>query len=141
MYRTSKPFTHRASSKATFLLLIFVAALSVLRAQPAGTLAEDRKRGITLIEEGKFVEAVKVLSAVTKKNKNDITAWHWVGVAFERQGKIGDARKAHEKAAKLGDALLSNQFDVGPLEDFGAAIRNSSRDHSRGFERRVLSQT
>jgi TonB family protein len=124
MHRTSNHLSlSHAGSKGIILVIVLVlAGSSVVRAQQTGTFAEERDRGIKLVDQGTFAEAVKVLRAVTKKNKNDITAWHWLGIAFERQGKMGDARKAHEKAAKLGDALLTNQFELGPLEDFGAAI-------------------
>ena len=53
---------------------------------------------------------MKALRSATNKSKTDLAAWHWLGLALERQGKSGDARKAHEKAARLGDDLLANQL-------------------------------
>jgi tetratricopeptide (TPR) repeat protein len=78
--------------------------------QPAAGLSEERDRGIQLYQQGDFPGAVKALRSATSKSKTDLGAWHWLGLALERQGKPGDARKAHEKAARLGDDLLANQL-------------------------------
>jgi TonB family protein len=40
-----------------------------------------------------------------------LSAWHYLGLALSRQGKPNDARKAHEKAAKLGEQLLDSQYE------------------------------
>jgi Tfp pilus assembly protein PilF len=98
-------------SVAVFLSLILLAASTGVTAQrPAGAPSEDRDRGIQLYNQGDFPGAVKALRSATQKGKDDLSAWHWLGLALERQGKSGDARKAHEKAARLGDDLLATQL-------------------------------
>ncbi|HEX6189746.1 MAG TPA: energy transducer TonB [Pyrinomonadaceae bacterium] len=77
---------------------------------------DDRAAGIAAFEKGDAVGASKFLKAATKKNKSDLVAWYWLGVAFEQIQKSGDARKSYEKAAKLGETLLTNQ-----LESIGTA--------------------
>ena len=71
----------------------------------------DREHAIVLYQQGDFTGASVALRAFLKRNKNDVTAWHYLGLAFGRLGKIDDARKAHEKAAKIGDADLTVSLD------------------------------
>jgi len=55
-------------------------------------------------------EALASLRAAVKRNKNDVSAWHRLGSALE-QSNLKEGLKAHEKAAKMGDKLLSAQLD------------------------------
>src|SRR5260370_13558518 len=113
----------RRFSVALLLSLILLAASTGATAQqPAGSLSEERDRGIQLYQQGDSPGAVKALRSATHKDKNDLAAWHWLGLALERQGRPGDARKAHEKAAKLGDALLMRQVDAAGLDAFPVRI-------------------
>ena len=75
--------------------------------QGQATSASD---GIGLYEKGDNPGAVKVLQLVVKKDKANLSAWHYLGLSFERLGKTSDARKAHERAARLGDELLEAVF-------------------------------
>lgn len=58
-------------------------------------------------------EVIASLKSAVKRNKNDLSAWHKLGNALEQASDRKEALKAHEKAAKLGDKLLSEQLD-GP---------------------------
>lgn len=108
---------------AILFVAIFSLALSSVSAQqPLHGAAEERERGIQLIAQNDLIGAVKALLIATRKDKQDVVAWYWLGVAFERQGKPGDARKAHEKAAKLGDELIVRQFDFRSATDFKATL-------------------
>lgn len=99
------------SSITVFLSLILLASSTGAAAQqPAGGASAERDRGIQLYQTEDFPGAVKALRSATQKDKTDLGAWHWLGLALERQGKSGDAGKAHEKAARLGDDLLANQL-------------------------------
>src|SRR6266513_1804292 len=91
-------------------LVLLATGAGATAQQPAGGLSEERDRGIQLYQQGDFPGAVKALRSATHQDKTDLAAWHWLGLALERQGKAGDARKAHEKAARLGDDLLANQL-------------------------------
>lgn len=69
-------------------------------------------------------ESIATLRSVVKRNKNDLRAWHYLGLALEKQGNTKEARKAHEKAALLGDELLAQTLDELPRElDFGRVLR------------------
>jgi TonB family protein len=103
------------------LTLAFVAPLAAAQITQPGP-PDDRARAIELLKDGDAAGAGQLLQARVKKEKNDVIAWHWLAVAFERQGKSDDARKAHEKAAKLGDGQLANQSGGMTRESFGQAI-------------------
>lgn len=98
-----------------FLILVLLSSTSLYLAgssaasslQASGNLDQT---GIELYEKGDFREAVKIFKAVVKQDKNYVLGWHYLGLAFEGIGKKSDARKAHDKAAKTGQALLTSQL-------------------------------
>ena len=91
--------------------------------QPAVNPSPDRDRGIQLYNQGDALGAIAALRAATKRNKNDISAWHYLGLAFEKTRKKNDARKAHEKAAKLGDDLLASRLEgTGGGNEIGQSL-------------------
>jgi tetratricopeptide (TPR) repeat protein len=75
-------------------------------------VSADRARGIDLYEKGADAEAIKALRAAVQQHADDLSAWYYLGLSLERQRKTGDARKAFEKAARLGDNILAAQFDA-----------------------------
>ena len=87
------------------ILVTVLAVSSIGKVSAQFANPSDRDRAIGLIQQGNLPEAIPVLSALVKKNKKDVRAWHWLGVALEKQGKLGDALKAHERAAKIADEL------------------------------------
>ena len=100
---------------AAFMLLVVLnlAPLNASAQQPINSVSEDRDRGIELYKKGDAVGAIAALRAATRRNKNDISAWHYLGLSFEKVGKKDDARKAHERAAKIADDVLTLSSD-GP---------------------------
>jgi TonB family protein len=92
------------------------------RAQQSTAMLDDRVRGISLYREGKDQEAIITLRQAVKRSKNDVSAWHYLGLAFSRQGKATDARKAHEKAAKAGEAFLIKLFDTPNDSELSTAL-------------------
>jgi TonB family protein len=77
------------------------------------TLAPDEVApAIALYQSGQYDEAIQILRELVKRDKNHLRAWHYLGLAWEHKSKPNDARKAHEKAAKLGDALLQSQLNL-----------------------------
>jgi TonB family protein len=110
---------------ALFLLLALIALgiSSAIAQQPASSPSAERERGIQLYKQGDAMGAIAALRAATKRNKNDISAWHYLGLSFEKTGKKDDARKAHEKAAKLGDDLLASRLeDTNNGNEFGHSL-------------------
>jgi tetratricopeptide (TPR) repeat protein len=83
----------------------------VIAQQPASNPSEDSDRGIQLYKQGDAMGAIAALRAATKRNKNDISAWHYLGLSFEKTAKKDDARKAHEKAARLGEDMLMREIE------------------------------
>jgi TonB family protein len=77
----------------------------------SATAVSDTTRGIDLYQQGNNQGAIEALRRVVKKEKDDLSAWHYLGLALNRQGKKDDARKAHEKAAKIGETLLLRQYE------------------------------
>ena len=67
--------------------------------------------GVFLPQQEKTVDTLASLKAAVKRDKNNLTAWHHLGLALEQKGDANEARKAHEKAAKLGDKLLVDHLD------------------------------
>ncbi len=86
-----------------FLIACAFAINSTVSAQIPATATRDR--GIALVKEDSFSEAIQLLTTATKSDKTDIRAWHWLGIALEKQQKLSDALKAHEKSAKIADEL------------------------------------
>ena len=91
--------------------------------QSQANSSSEYSDGVSLYEKGDNLAAIKALQLVVKKNKANLNAWHYLGLAFERLGKTSDARKAHERAARLGDDLLEILF-----------LRIGSSDQTRSFQ-------
>lgn len=94
--------------------------IGVRAQQPTPT--DERTRGITLYNQGNHKEAIDVLRAVVKRGKEDVSAWHYLGLALEREGKTNDARKAHENAAKLGEKVLEKVLESVLPENFSSRL-------------------
>lgn len=113
--------SHRIVTQHFGIALFLSLALMVLgmtaitsAQQPAGSPSDDRGRGIQLYKQGDFKGAVDTLRLAVKRNPDDLSAWHYLGFALEQKGDKGSARKAHEKAARLGDELLDRRINQAP---------------------------
>ena len=94
------------------ILIVLASGSQSAYAQASETSGlQDRTHAIELYQQGDFTGASVTLRAFVKRNKDDVTAWHYLGLALGRLGKIDDARKAHEKAAKIGDTDLTVSLD------------------------------
>lgn len=114
---------------AGFLAVLFCTA-SIVEAHiqqqsPApATPADETSRAISLYQQGQNEEAIASLRAIVKRNKNDLRAWHYLGLAQEKKGDAKEARKAHEKAARLGEMLLDSRTDqVRGMEDYARLLK------------------
>src|SRR5262245_58514694 len=94
------------------LLVVFVMAWSCCafaRSQtPAGLNDTGRERGIQLYKDGNTKAAIDVLISVVKRDKRDVDAWYYLGLALTRNNQITKGRQAFEAATTL-------------LPDFGPA--------------------
>ena len=95
-------------------LFVLTTCASANAQQPASSVSADTDRGIQLYKQGDFEGASKALRTAIKRQKNDISAWHYLGLSLGQLGKKDDARKAHEKAAKVADALFYSSVGLGP---------------------------
>jgi TonB family protein len=74
----------------------------------------DLTAGIELYKRGDDKEAIEVLRRVAKKQDREIAAWYYLALAYTRQGKRDDARKAYERAAKSGEWLIDQLYSTFP---------------------------
>lgn len=79
----------------------------------------DKERGIELYQQGNDLEAVAALRRAVQQDQNDLRAWHYLGLALGRQGKLNEARKAHEKAVNLGEKLIAQEYE-NPTPDISS---------------------
>ncbi len=70
----------------------------------------DLEPGIQLYKNREYQPAKAFLEAAVKKRKRDPVAWHFLGLVLEAVDDTSGAKKAHEKAAKLGEDLLVAQL-------------------------------
>jgi tetratricopeptide (TPR) repeat protein len=98
------------SSQFTFRIFLVVLLLTQVSCGLLRTFAQssesDREVGISLYERKEYEQASKALERAVKAQKDDLTAWHYLGLALEELGLTQDAAKAHQKAAKLGSSLV-----------------------------------
>ncbi len=78
----------------------------IAQQSPAVDVTEDVKRAIELYKQGDDKGAIELLRRAVKVRKDVVAAWHFLGLALERQGKSKDARKAHEEATNAGEMVL-----------------------------------
>ena len=58
-------------------------------------------RGIQLYQQGDASGAIKILKEVVKKHSDDADAWYYLGLAFNSQGLVGEARPRFEHLIQL----------------------------------------
>lgn len=105
------------------LSLLCLTLAATLQAAPVGArftinsqqgqaliVEEDAKRGIELYRAGDDKAAIESLRRAIKARRDVVAASHFLGLAYERQNKLNDARKAHEQAAKAGELMLDLLF-------------------------------
>lgn len=100
---------------------------TVSEQKPSAASTDERTRAFELYQSGDMEGAIKLFRSAVKKNKNDLGSWHYLGLALQKQGKASDARKAHERAARLGENLLSALFDRSGFADSAALISRYSQ--------------
>lgn len=84
------------------------------------TPSADLTSGIELYKQGDDKGAIEALRRVTKKQDKEIAAWYHLALAYARQGKRNDARKAYERAATSGEWLVDAIYASVPYEDVPA---------------------
>jgi tetratricopeptide (TPR) repeat protein len=88
------------------LILLITQTSFVLLTTFAQDSVSDRELGISLYERKEYQQSSQALERAVKIRKDDLTAWHYLGLALEELGLNKDAINAHQKAAKLGGSLV-----------------------------------
>ena len=96
---------------------------SIVAAQDATSMSAESSRGVGLYEQGNDKAAIKSLISVTKKNKQDVKSWYYLGLA---QKRFGNQTCFHDH---------SDRIQLHPLRKFlrekmSAAIRQSKPQRS-----------
>jgi tetratricopeptide (TPR) repeat protein len=92
--------------------------------QDPPTATGELARGISLYDKGNYQGAIDLLQSILKQQKNDLSAWHYLGLSLEKLGQAGKARQAHAMAAKLADALV--QSAIKKQSDYVPSLRERS---------------
>jgi TonB family protein len=97
--------------------------------------SDSTSQGITLYERGDSEAAIKVLREAVRKSKGDAKAWHYLGLAFVRQGNLKAGRESLGKAIDLRAKPLSQEFYRGDGElrdDQVVKLKDLLRDQIEG---------
>ncbi len=90
--------------------LMFCFLTATYPQQPAGK-PDTTAQGINLYNGGDIEGAITVLREAVKKSKKDPRAWHYLGLALSRHGKLKEAQEALEKAIGLREGAIKLEFD------------------------------
>lgn len=96
-------------SMVVIVCLAFCFLIGAYAQQPAEK-PDSASQGIALYERGDTEGAIKVLREAVKKSKEDSRAWHYLGLAFIRQGNLKQAREALGKAIDLRNRIINLEF-------------------------------
>ncbi|HEX8177451.1 MAG TPA: energy transducer TonB [Pyrinomonadaceae bacterium] len=105
--------------------ILFSGSLFETCARQSGSVQNEAERGIELYRQGDDKGAIETLLRVVEARGGDIAAWHFLGLAYNRQGNSGDALKAHEKAVISAIALLDKLYssdDSQPVKEKTEAL-------------------
>jgi TonB family protein len=105
-----KLFKPRLISNVLIAAVSLFAGFAYANAQQT-TAPDETARAVALFQQAHNDEAIQSLRAAVERNRRDLQAWHFLGLALEKKGDVEAAGKAHEVAAKLGDDLLTLQLD------------------------------
>jgi TonB family protein len=96
------------SSVSPIIVILAMAATVSSQSVASGS---PRDRGIALVKENNATEAINLLTEVVKQYKKDVRAWHWLGMAFEKQNMLADSINAHQNAAKSAEEIQTKARD------------------------------
>jgi TonB family protein len=103
---------NRLAVSLLFITFCTVIQFSSLKVYPQqSTTAHDQtSRGVELYTQGDMAGAVSTLREALKEREDDSRAWHYLGLALNRQGNLREASEAFERAIKLLDKSFSEEY-------------------------------
>lgn len=99
-----------------------------LRADARGDAEEAVKFGIRLAQHNLWREAIARFVKATDIDPSYASAWNNLGIAYEQQGELDEARKAYDKALKLQP---DNQYIRQNYELFREINDRANRQNGR----------
>lgn len=116
---------------------------------PDGPAATERERGIRLYKQGDNKAAIEALNSAVKRDKNDGTAWYYLGLALTLNNEIRNARKAFESATGLQPnfasahtafayTLMLTNHDAQAAREATRALELNDRDGDANYVLGVL---
>jgi tetratricopeptide (TPR) repeat protein len=94
------------------LLLLVVAAL-LAGCTPAGP--RSLLAGKSLLEDGKYPQAIEQLKTATTLLSTNAQAWNYLGLAYHQTGQLAEAEKAYRRALTLNRDLAEAHYNLGCL--------------------------
>ncbi len=114
---------------ASVVFSTFAIALSQGSASQSQPLAPatERERGIALYTQGHLNDSIEVLRKVVKDNKQDVEAWHFLGLALIQNKQLKEASKCFETALKLQPQFAPGHAGLA----YALLLRNKSPEALR----------
>jgi TonB family protein len=109
-------FKSRLISSVVIAVVFLFAGFAYASAQQTRA-PDETARAVALFQQGRNDEAIQGLRAAVERNKFDLRAWHYLGLALEKKGDLNESAKAHEIVARLGDDLLTNALDQNKSDE------------------------
>lgn len=102
---------HTSMNKAVVVLvcLMFCVYVAAHPQKPAEK-SDSTSQGVVLYERGDTEGAIKTLREAVQKSKADSRAWHYLGLALIRQGKLKEAGEAIDEALALRTMKATLEF-------------------------------
>ena len=86
---------------SAFLIFFPSASGASFQQQSSANQSSNTTQGVEMYKRGETKRAIEALRVAVKQNKEDADAWHYLGLALNRDGKAKDARKAFQKSVEL----------------------------------------
>jgi TonB family protein len=143
---------HKLSARALRPLLLACACLLAAGTRaPAGAQGQpvpasaDSQYGIDLFKSGNTQGAIKALRDATKKDAANADAWYYLGLAFVKDRKPKEARKAFEATLRLRPTFVAANNGLAyallterKVDEARRAVENSLRIEPRNAEAHYL---
>jgi TonB family protein len=105
---------------------------------------DDTARGIGLYRQGKHKDAIKLLRAAAKKQKEDADVWLYLGLSYLHTNETKKAREALQTARRLRPqdgttlnglavTLVRSGDDFGAMEVATEAVKHAQQNHEAHY--------